>query len=224
MNSLAIRIKEKETLSDFQEGSVNNFSQVWNKVAFSLGIRKPLTEPELQIILEFMREYHKALTLQDVSKAFGLYSAAELDFQESHFQSMDNVFIGKVLKSYKEWKRKEAAKPKPIEPSKQLEQPKEDFQKHFDYVKRCYQKDGVLPIANWKGLFKWMEIKGMINLSNKEKNTILAEVKQEVENQIKHRKAMIQDFSDLLMDLEDDKIKQLARKEAVRRFFKSDSC
>src|SRR5690554_2189211 len=110
MNSLEIRIKETQDLTSFQENGSNRFGEVWNKIAFSLGIRKALTEPELCIILEFMQEFYKTLTLNDVSKAFGLYSAGYLDFNDSHFQSLDNVFIGKVLKSYKEWKRKENAK------------------------------------------------------------------------------------------------------------------
>jgi|GEM_PF-6039500 len=224
MNSLEIKIKEANGLTAFAEKEGNTFAQTWNKIAFSIGIRKKLSDPELGIILEFMQEFYKTLTLKDVSKAFGLYTANRLDFNDSHYQSLDNLFIGKVLDSFKEWQRKENAKPKPIEPAKQLAEPKEDFKAHFDFVKRIWESESQLPkMFNVKGLFVWMEDQGMIKLSDPEKVEIFEQVKAETEAQIKNERAKMRPINDLMKDLEKSNLQNEARRRCIRNYFKGKS-
>lgn len=221
MNSLTVRIKETKDLTSFQENGSNRFREVWNKIAFSLGIRKALTEPELCIILEFMQEFHKTLTLNDVSKAFGLYSAGYLDFNESHYQSLDNVFIGKVLKSYKEWKRKENAKPKLIEVEKQLPEPKSDPKRSFEFICKVWDDEGKLPrIANWKTAFEYAEKEGLINMSDEEKREAFKKKQAEVQRKINDARGKMEDYRKLEFDLQPLNVKSECRKDAIIKYLK----
>lgn len=184
------------------------------------GIREDLTEAEEMVIIDLIQTEFKAIKEHEVGKAFKMNASGKYWESVIAYQIFSPIYVGKVLTEYREWKRKEAMKVKPIEPARQLEAPKEDFAKHLEYVKKHYEKDGVLPIANYSGLFKWLEEKGEINLSISEKEAIFNRVKQEVEGQIKHRKSMLTDWSDLLIDLQEDSLRIRSRKEAVRDYLR----
>ena len=55
---LQVKLREVNSLDDYTNGPVNHFSNVWNKIAFSIGIRDQLQEGELQIIFEFMNSVY----------------------------------------------------------------------------------------------------------------------------------------------------------------------
>lgn len=110
------------------------------------GIREPITIAEENIIIDLIQTEFKSYKAQDIGMAFKLNASGKYWKTIEGYQHFSAIFVGKVLSSYKEWKRKEAAKPKLIEPSKQIEMPKEDFAKHLEYVKTEYKKNGKLPL------------------------------------------------------------------------------
>ena len=102
-NFSIVKIMQTDSIAYFNKSEGNAFTETWNKIAFNLGIREKLADFELQLIFDFVSKYFKTLTLQDMSDAFGLYSAQKLNFKNSHYQSMDNSFIGSVLTAYREY-------------------------------------------------------------------------------------------------------------------------
>lgn len=142
------------------------------------GIREPITIAEENIIIDLIQTEFKSYKAQDIGMAFKLNASGKYWKTIEGYQHFSAIFVGKVLSSYKEWKRKEAAKPKLIEPSKQIEMPKEDFAKHLEYVKTEYKKNGKLPPMNTNGLYWWMIDEGLINPSREEIQKVYNEVKK----------------------------------------------
>ena len=224
MHLLETRFKETE-LATFVDGGRNYFAEVWNKIAFAIGIRSSLSEQELQIIAEFLRDEFKNLTLKDISRAFNLYAAQKLEFKNSHFQSLDNVFIGNVLESYKEFKRKANLKPKgyiPVE--KQIENkldPKHEQEKAFKFIEKVYLETGKFPnIANWSEAFIYAEEKGIINLSIEEKEKIkqliILQDKQE-----KFQRRQETGIKNIVSKLKPFELKVRCREQAIINHFKN---
>ena len=223
MHLLETRFKETE-LATFVDGGRNYFAEVWNKIAFAIGIRSSLSEQELQIIAEFLRDEFKTLTLKDISRAFNLYAAQKLEFKNSHFQSLDNVFIGNVLESYKEFTRKANLKPKgyiPVE--KQIENkldPKHEQEKAFKFIEKVYLESGKFPnIANWSEAFIYAEEKGIINLSIEEKEKIkqliILQDKQE-----KFQRRQETGIKNIVSKLKPFELKVRCREQAIINHFK----
>ena len=187
------------------------------------GIRQDISDAEEMVIQDLILTEFKSLDQQEICKAFKMNASGKYWETIEAYQTFSPIFVGKVLTEYKEWKRKEAAKPKLIEPAKQLEAPKEDFSKHFDYVKREYKEKGILPPANWSGLYCWMEDKGMIKLSNDEKKKIYNQVKSEAELEITNRRSLLQSYADLLVNLNESNLKVASRKKAIENYLKDQS-
>jgi len=224
MHLLETRFKETE-LATFVDGGRNYFAEVWNKIAFAIGIRSSLSEQELQIIAEFLRDEFKNLILKDISRAFNLYAAQKLEFKNSHFQSLDNVFIGNVLESYKEFTRKANLKPKGhISVEKQIENkldPKHEQEKAFKFIEKVYLETGKFPnIANWSEAFIYAEEKGIINLSIEEKEKIkqliILQDKQE-----KFQRRQETGIKNIVSKLKPFELKVRCREQAIINHFKN---
>lgn len=187
------------------------------------GIREDITEAEETVIQDLILTEFKSLKPESIAKAFKMNASGKYWATIEAYQTFSPIYVGKVLSMFKEWQRKENMKVKLIEPAKQLEAPKEDFAKHFDYVKREYKEKGILPPANWSGLYLWMEDEGMIKLSNDEKKNIYNQVKSEAEAEIKNRRMQLQSYSDLLVNLNESNLKVAARKKAIENYLKDQS-
>lgn len=219
-----LKIRDTETLTDYQEQNVNLFSQTWNKATFSIGIREPLESDELQVIYEFVHEEYKSLSLKDIDKAFRLYASQKLDFKDSHYQSFDNVFIGKVLISYQEWLRKDNLKPKVyIEPSHQIGNkldPIAEREKAFKFIDKVWSDKKSFPIiANWSDAFLYAEESNLISLSNDEKIKIKEEVELDIKKDYldqKSLKGLVESFN---LFLEKASLKTECRKKTLQKYF-----
>jgi hypothetical protein len=171
-------------------------------ICYNLGIRDIPDDKDLDNRFNFLKRNFGLLRINDIDISFELYSAQELDFKDSHFNSFDNVFIGKVLKSYQEWKQKEAKKPKllkPIgmdiqidEPKKTKEQYAEDEFKHLD---ENYEKalKGFM-LVDWNAAYWWMLTNKIIEVDKDTLEMFAENVRADIEHDIKVRKAERRDF------------------------------
>lgn len=189
MNSLQLKIVKTSGVESFSiDGDTRNlFSEVWNSVAFTIGIKKPLIEQELKIIYDFLTEHFRSLSLEDVREAFSLYSAQKLDHKNSHYQSLDNSFIGCVLSSYKRYKSLEYVinqnKLETKEPL-QLVYSTKIGEDSYKFIGQVFKDTGEEPmIANWKHAFYFMWDKEMFDV--REYQQFIYSVKNEITNEVK---------------------------------------
>ena len=219
---LEVKLREINSLDDYSNGSVNHFSNVWNKIAFSIGIRDQLQKGELQIIFEFMDSQFSSLSLADTNQAFILYAAKKLDYDKSHFQSLDNFFIGSVLKSYKEYIRKENMKVKPIPVELQLENKvdlKFEMKRAFEFIKKVYQEEDKFPSpGNWSDAFLHAESIGLINMSSKEKKDLFNQTVIDIKKkQLDTR--LTTGVKGSSTEFEEGNVKVQCRKKALIKYF-----
>ena len=187
------------------------------------GIRDQITEAEEALIIDLINTEFKTIKDSDLAQAFKLNATGKYWKTVEGYQHFSAIFVGKVLSSYKEWKRKEAAKPKLIEPKKQIEMPKEDFKKHLKYVKKEYQKNGKLPTMNSNGLYWYMIDQGLINPSKEYIKEVSSEIKKEHKNKINQAK---KDFKiNLVRALEQSVNKSthgaMVRKRIIKKYLDS---
>lgn len=152
----------------------NEFKLVFGAIALNIGIRDPLELRDFDNIFTFLKRNYGGLNLQEIAEAFDYYSAQRLDFKDSHFNSFDQVFVGKVLKSYQNQKQKERLKPKLIGGQEQrVESTFNEKKSHFEWllneifldVSKRNGKAGEFPktlICNWKDCFDYMISEGML--------------------------------------------------------------
>lgn len=183
-NFSIVKIMQTDSIAYFNKSEGNAFTETWNKIAFNLGIREKLADFELQLIFDFVSKYFKTLTLQDMSDAFGLYSAQKLNFKNSHYQSMDNSFIGSVLTAYREYTAQQNKNkapetlqidfnPMPIDKNKQAIKAFNEFKKkgsYFDFSNIIY---------------KHLDETGVLNVSTKRKKAFWEKAKQNIIHDLK---------------------------------------
>jgi hypothetical protein len=189
INLFENRIKQKEGFESYYLDDRNLFSEVWNSIAFKLGIREQLSKPELIIIFEFLKNHFNLFSLNDLREAFDYYSAQKLTFKDSHYQSIDNVFIGKVLTSYKEFISNELRRnPKQIEA-------KETKALTFDEVKfeaeqslKDYQEGKDLSKYSFMFIYNYYKEKGLIKFEGTQAKEFQEKVKREIINEVELQK------------------------------------
>lgn len=162
------------------------FKNVFDTIVFNIGIKETLELNDFDRIFNFLQRNFGLITLSQINEAFDLYSAQKLDFKDSHFNSFDNVFIGKLLKAYNEYKNEKQRKPpkieyKPVEGVKmrngqvdnRTPYSLEAGKSAFEWTKEQILKDGKLPyIADWINACRYMEETGIIKLDAAEKEVM----------------------------------------------------
>jgi len=227
MNLLEVKIIDTKSCEVFKDEQRDFFSEVWNSVAFTLGIRKHLVDAELNIIYKFLVDYYKTVTLNDIREAFGLYSAQRLDYKTSHFQSLDNVFIGAVLSSYQRYKAQQnLIKPLEQNVAKALPKPKitkeENALHWFEWIEAEVKKGKIPLIADWSAIYWHMEKTGLINLDDDAKEMFIDNVRQDIKDMILKLKAERKDYSiwsKKLIDLKSMKLE--CRKRMVINYYEN---
>jgi len=145
----------------------SDFKTVFDNIILNIGINETLELSDFDRIFSFLQRNYGLLTLLEIAEAFDLYAAQKLEFKEHHFNSFDNVFIGKVLKSYGGWKSGETQKPKIRKPEEKYDWQMWEKEKHFNWLKDDVFLDeskrngrrGEFPkitVASWKDVYEWM--------------------------------------------------------------------
>jgi len=184
-NLLEIRIKEKNNYNNYSFEDRNLFSEVFNSIAFQLGIREFLVPEELKIIFDFLNKHFGGFSLNDLRESFSYYSAQKLNFKDSHFQSLDNVFIGRVLTSYKEFISNELRnKPKRInsEPIKALTFNEIKFE--ADQSLKDFREGKDLSKYSFIFIYNYYKEKGLIKFEGSQAKEFQEKVKREILNEV----------------------------------------
>lgn len=160
-NSL-VRFKDKIIVTP-------DFTEIVNNISYGIGIREPLDAVDIDNVFSYLVRNFKLLSLKDVAEAFDLYSAQRLEFKESHFNSFDRVFIGKVLTSYEAHKKAERKLfehryQKPTETRKSWSM--HEKKQHFEWLKGIYLEESErngkaesfpeVLIASFKEIYEYM--------------------------------------------------------------------
>jgi len=225
MDSLTVKIATTGSIDAFQDEERNFFGEVWNSAAFTIGIRNPLVPDELRIIHEFLLEHFKTITLNDVREAFSLYSAQKLTFKDSHYNSLDNTFIGKVLTSYKEYNARqslirsaEEVIPKTL-PRPQVTK-EENAQQWFDWVMKETKYNKIPMIADWNAIYWHLNKKDLVSLSYDEKEMLMDNLMEDLKEEISQYIADRKDVSVLKKRLKDrNYLRRECRKRTVINYF-----
>ena len=220
-NLLEVRINQKLGFENYSFEDRNLFSEVWNSIAFKVGIREALVPEELKIIFEFLYNHFKLFSLNELREAFDYYSAQKLNFKDSHYQSLDNVFIGKVLTSYKEFISNELrTKPKKISHSKIKELTFEEIKFEAVQSLKDYKEGNDLKKYNWIFIYNYYKDKGLIKFEGNQAKEFQDQVKREILNEVEKEKMEGKNGSSTLLLLQ---IKTLfygeCKKRAVLKYY-----
>ena len=184
-NLLESKIEQKKGFENYSFEERNLLSEVWNSIAFQLGIRESLVSEELKIIFEFMQKHFKRFSLNDLREAFSYYSAQKLDFKDSHFQSLDNVFIGKVLTSYKEFIANELRrKPQKIENKKVKELTFDEIKFEAEQSLKDFKENKNIENYNWIFIYNYYKSEGKIRFEGNEAKKFQEKIKKEIINEV----------------------------------------
>lgn len=185
-------------------------------IYLNVGLQDPPKMSDVKNVFGFIQRNFKTLSLQDLVKAFDLYNGQQLEFSDpkfGHYGSFSLTFLGTILKAYKEWKRKEALKPKkreivPVE--KQIQERKltkeENAKEWYDSVcKAIKNTSSDMILADWDAVYWYMNMNRMIDLTVDEKEMFLDNVKFEVQEEMSKRKLEGKDCSNYKRMIDDEK-------------------
>jgi len=133
------KIREWNGKSDYRWHKIQT---ALNLFSFNIGSKDKFQEQDFEIVRQHIRENFNFLSAEEINEAFTLYVAQKLKFKESHFGEVSNLFLSKVLNSYKEYqleqihdyniKTKQAVKP-------QKEATREEkMQIRYEYLTECF--------------------------------------------------------------------------------------
>lgn len=187
------------------------------------GITNDLNSDDYLVVGLMLKEEFGHLSSAWLKDAFIKYGAGKLGSFE-HYNSFTTKFVSQVIVAYKEYRAKQNTK-RIVEPSKQIEMKqetkKEEAEKAWNFIDKCYSKGEEVMFANWTLAFKWGEHIGELNVSPQDKEQILNQIKRDVDRQKKESRAKGQKFSQLLNLLSTDTgLKIECRKLVLKDYFK----
>jgi hypothetical protein len=183
-----------------------------------------LEESQVMLLAKFIIYEFSTLTMQDIEQAIFKAKAGKLDCNPADYNKLSIDFIGRILSSYTEYKRKQTlvkqAKEVEAKEHLKLEYTVNEGKQSFDFIKSVYEKGEEPYIADWCSAFRYMEDEGLINLTNDEKAMFLDLVIEELNEEIKKMKVQRKNpnhLKNLLASKE--KIKNECRKRLVIKYF-----
>jgi len=84
------------------------------RIQFRIGIHEPLTESEEIELCRFLFKECKDVNRHELENAFDLYCAGKLDFKESHYNKVSNLFVGNVVGAFKRYRANELSQHKSV--------------------------------------------------------------------------------------------------------------
>lgn len=158
----AVRFKDKVIVDQL-------FTELIHTICYELGIRQALDSHDVDSLFNYLQRNFKLIRLQDIEEAFNLYSGQKLEFKDSHFNSFDRIFVGKVLTSYEAHKKAERKLfehryQKPTETRKSWSM--HEKKQHFEWLKGIYLEESErngkaesfpeVLIASFKEIYEYM--------------------------------------------------------------------
>jgi len=192
------------------------------KSAVQVGINGSMDDLTMNLLVDFIKNYYGNLEISEYSKAFELYAAQKLDYKEKPYNNFSTAFVGLILNSYKEWKRKANLKPKAYIPAThQLGNdldPIVEMEKAFKFIERVYKEEGQFPIiANWSDAFLYAQANGLIILSLEQKKEVKKQVIQEIKTK-QEQKRLQTGVKGSLSDFQDKNIISLCKEKIIKNY------
>ncbi len=183
-----------------------------------------LEETQIMLIAKFIMYEFTTLTMKDIENAIFKAKAGKLDCNPADYNKLSIDFIGRILSSYQEYKKKETLKVK-LEQEKEvlkIEYTPDDEKEAYLFLKSIYEKGEEPFIANWNLAFKFMEENNIINLSNDEKQIFFEMTIEELKEEIRELKVQKKNYTTLKNILNDvNLLKQECRKRIIKKHFKN---
>lgn len=162
------------------------------------GITNELGADDILVVGHLLKEKYGHLNTNYIKDAFLTYSTGDLGEFE-HYNSFTTKFVGRVLKEYKEFRRKKRLVQRSAPVERQIEQktstPEQEDQRAFEFIKEKVDAGEELLFANWSGAFRHAERMGYITLSNEEKKKLFEETKMEVKAILANERAKMRPLS-----------------------------
>jgi len=94
--------KTSVRIMDFNTNAqMNKLVEVIGQWSFYLGLSDKVSEKELILIAQFIKENFGSLNITDMQEAIKMCTNGELDSEIEHFGKLSPLYIGKVLNAYK---------------------------------------------------------------------------------------------------------------------------
>ena len=96
-----------ERIKDFKNNNqLKPLIDLVGKWRYYIGIREDLSQEEMFMNINFIRENFNELNLIDINQAINLSLKGDLNVDVEHYQNFTPLYISKILKAYKEYKGK----------------------------------------------------------------------------------------------------------------------
>lgn len=193
----------------FFEYNMEMFEQTQHRllaITYNLGITEPPNAPQLQLLVEFLKNNFAESNMEEVAYAAELYCIGNLEDCPKHYNQMTMEFLGKMMRSYRiyranELKRVEAIERKQrladeeYERRRSLPPSEEDLhrmwleaeKKSWDDICDTVKKTKSIPLAwRWEEVYQYLKASGQITETNEQ----LAEMKTKWEGEFKKHIAL----------------------------------
>lgn len=152
-----------------------------------VGMHGGIDELEEQILIDFLKTKFGNFNEEEFIEAFKLYAAGELNFKEAVYNNFSPFFVGKILNSYKDYKAKEAAKPKLFKEKTLLPEPEYVHEKQLELLKE-FIKDETKKPPDWSKMYEYLENKGVFSFTDEQKQVLGGSIRNELKDCIREAK------------------------------------
>jgi hypothetical protein len=186
-----------------------------------------MSEPEKQLIVEFIQNKFGGHTAKEFINAFTMALAGELDVDAECYQNFSIAYIGRIMSAFRKWaaivyKENRTQFEKPKEMNNQLPTTECDWTETWEALKNG--ESAIIPAP----VFSWAEKKGYINLTVAEKNELVAKAQSNLafmagtlnlpDEQVKELRKRYKNPKDILVLNE---AKKIAVREALNKLLKN---
>jgi len=181
-----------------RESLPEEIAKMLKEVFYIIGLKQMPKPEEFKYLISFVLSDLKRFTLLDIPEAFKRIASGEIKGDLEHYNSFSPAYLGKVMKFYEEWKRKEILELKKKEDqrikeeeyfkqkNKTVMERQEECEAHFKALEHYVNDNNELPIGwDWIGAYFYMEANGLVTTDVEEKKMFADYVMNIMENEKK---------------------------------------
>jgi len=135
------KIREWNGKSDYRWHKIQT---ALNLFSFNIGSKDKFQEQDFEIVRQHIKENFNHLSAEEIQEAFTLYVAQKLDFKDSFYGELSNLFISKVLNSFRDYQMKQIhdynMKVKNAQKPQKEATSDEKKQITYEYITECFLK------------------------------------------------------------------------------------
>ena len=90
-----------------RESKPEEVAKMLKEVFYLIGLKQMPNPEEFKYLISFVLSDLKRFTLLDIPEAFKRIASGEIKGELEHYNSFSPAYLGKVMKFYEDWKRKE---------------------------------------------------------------------------------------------------------------------